>query len=40
MRQTNMVAHTLAREAISLASPHVFDDVPFCISTLIFNEKL
>jgi hypothetical protein len=39
-RQANVVAHTLAREAISLASPHVFDDVPLCISTLIFNEKL
>jgi hypothetical protein len=39
-RQANVVAHTLAREATSLASPHVFDDVPLCISTLIFNEKL
>jgi len=39
-RQANVAAHTLAREAISLASPHVFDDVPFCISTLIFNEKV
>ena len=39
-RQANVVAHTLARETISPASPHVFDDVPLCISTLIFNEKL
>jgi len=34
-RQANVVAHTLAREAISLASPHVFDDVPF-LSQLYF----
>jgi len=39
-RQANVVAHTLAREATSLASPHIFDNVPSCISTLIFNEKL
>ncbi|XP_039691241.1 uncharacterized protein [Medicago truncatula] len=32
-RQANVVAHTLAREVISLASPHIFDDVPLCIST-------
>ena len=39
-RQANVVAHTLAREATSLASPHIFDNVPSCNLTLIFNEKL
>jgi len=39
-RQTNEVTHTLAREATFLASLHIFNDVLFCISTLIFNEKL
>ena len=39
-RQANVVAHTLAREVTLLASPHVFDDVPLCILTLISNEKL
>jgi len=35
-----MVAHTLAREALFLAGPEVFNDVPLCILTLINNEKL
>lgn len=39
-RQANEVAHTLAREALFLASPHVFNDIPLCILTLINNEKL
>jgi len=39
-RQANEVAHILAREATFLASPHVFNYVPLCIETLIFNEKL
>ena len=34
-RQASVVAHTLVRETTLLASPHVFDDVPLCISTLI-----
>lgn len=39
--QANEVAHTLAQEAtFFLASPHVFNVVPSCISTLISNEKL
>jgi len=37
---SKVVAHTLAREITLLVSPHVFDDVPLCISTLISNEKL
>ena len=39
-RQTNEVAHTLAREALFLAGPHVFNDVPLCILSLINNKKL
>jgi ribonuclease HI len=39
-RQANEVAHTLAREATFLASPHTFNVAPLCIATLIINEKL
>jgi len=39
-RQVNEVAHTLARKALFLASPQVFNDVSLCILTLINNEKL
>ena len=35
-RQTNGVAHTLAREVTFLTSPCIFNDVPLCIETLIF----
>jgi ribonuclease HI len=39
-RQANAVAHALAREATSLASPAVYFDIPNCIETLIINEML
>jgi hypothetical protein len=39
-RQANVVAHALAREATSLASPAVYFDIPNCIETLIINEML
>ena len=39
-RQANMFAHTLAREAILLASPQTFNVVPSCIGSLVSNEKL
>lgn len=39
-RQANEVTHTLARKTIFLAGPHVFNDAPLCILTLINNEKL
>ena len=35
-----MVAHTLAREVILLASLQTFNVVPSCIGSLISNEKL
>ncbi|GAU15664.1 hypothetical protein TSUD_109220 [Trifolium subterraneum] len=37
-RQANLVAHTLARAANSLASFHRFENIPFCIERLVFNE--
>ncbi|GAU33827.1 hypothetical protein TSUD_221650 [Trifolium subterraneum] len=37
-RQANLVAHTLARAANSWASFHRFENIPFCIEHLIFNE--
>ncbi|CAJ2662609.1 unnamed protein product [Trifolium pratense] len=37
-RQANMVAHTLARAAISWASCNIFDMLPHCITTLLLNE--
>ncbi|GAU50226.1 hypothetical protein TSUD_141540 [Trifolium subterraneum] len=37
-RQTNLVAHTLARAANSWASFHRFENIPFCIERLVFNE--
>ncbi|AES77668.1 glycosyltransferase family 28 protein [Medicago truncatula] len=37
---SNVVAHALAREATSLASPAVYFDIPDCIETLIINEML
>jgi len=39
-RQANAVAHALAREATSLASPAVYYDIPNCIETFIINEML
>jgi len=39
-RQANAVAHALAREATSLASPAVYFDIPTCIETIIINEML
>ncbi|AES68631.2 hypothetical protein MTR_3g010950 [Medicago truncatula] len=39
-RQTNEVAHTLARAATSSTSFQVFDDTPACITDLIFNEMI
>ncbi|GAU41854.1 hypothetical protein TSUD_366010 [Trifolium subterraneum] len=37
-RQANLIAHTLARAANSWASFHRFENIPFCIDRLIFNE--
>jgi len=39
-RQANAVAHALAREATSLASPAVYYDIHTCIETIIINEML
>jgi len=39
-RQANEVAHSLAREAMSLASPAIYYAIPTCIETLIINEML
>jgi len=39
-RQANEVAQSLAREALFLVAPHVFNNAPLCILTLINNEKL
>jgi len=39
-RQTNVVAHALAREATSLTSLAVYFDISDCIETLIINEIL
>ncbi|GAU50953.1 hypothetical protein TSUD_411410 [Trifolium subterraneum] len=37
-RQANLVAHTLARAVNSWASFHRFENIPFCIESLVFNE--
>ncbi|CAJ2636114.1 unnamed protein product [Trifolium pratense] len=39
-RQANEVAHALARVATSLASFHLFIDVPICIGNIVNNEML
>jgi len=39
-RQANEVAHALAKAATSSTSFHVFDDIPTCITDLIFNERI
>jgi ribonuclease HI len=39
-RQANEVAHTLTKAATSNPSLQVFDDIPTCISDLIFNEMI
>ena len=36
-RQANGVDHALAREALLLASPAIYYDIPDCIETLIIN---
>jgi len=38
MRQTNMVAHTLAEVAPLLASPTIYYHIPHCIEQVIINE--
>ncbi|GAU16454.1 hypothetical protein TSUD_118030 [Trifolium subterraneum] len=37
-RQANLVAHTLARAVNSCVSFHRFENIPFCIEHLVFNE--
>jgi ribonuclease HI len=39
-RQANMVAHSLARAAISWASRCIFETLPTCISSLLINEMI
>jgi len=39
-RQTNMAAHALAREAISLTSPTIYYAIPQCIESTIIDEML
>jgi ribonuclease HI len=39
-RQANMVAHTLARAAISQPRRCTFDILPHCISTFLINEMI
>ncbi|CAJ2633313.1 uncharacterized protein LOC123892252 [Trifolium pratense] len=39
-RQANMVAHTLARVAISWSSRCIFETLPLCITTLLSNEMI
>ncbi|XP_024640514.1 uncharacterized protein [Medicago truncatula] len=39
-RQANEVAHTLAKAATSSSSFRIFDEIPTCITDLIFNEMI
>jgi ribonuclease HI len=39
-RQTNMVAHVLARTAISWASRRTFETLPICITVILNNEMI
>jgi ribonuclease HI len=39
-RQTNIVAHTLVRAAISWPRRYTLDSLPLCISTLLHNEMI
>ncbi|GAU43259.1 hypothetical protein TSUD_134030 [Trifolium subterraneum] len=39
-RQVNMVAHTLARAAISWSSRCIFELLPICITSLLINEMI
>jgi ribonuclease HI len=39
-RQANRIAHTIARAALSWSRRHVFDLVPLCIHTLLYNEMI
>lgn len=40
MRQANMVAHIIARAAISWTSHYIFDFLPPCIDQYLTNDKL
>jgi ribonuclease HI len=39
-RQANMIAHTIARAAISWSRRHIFDSVLPCINNLLHNEMV
>lgn len=39
-RQANEVAHELAKAATLLPSFHIFDEIPTCITDVIFNEMI
>lgn len=39
-RQANMIAHTIARAAISWSRRCTFDSLPLCIMTLLNNEMI
>jgi len=39
-RQASAVAHALARETTSLASPAIYYDIPTCIEIILINEML
>jgi hypothetical protein len=39
-RQANMVAHTLARAAVSWPSRCTFETLPLCITSILFNEMI
>jgi ribonuclease HI len=39
-RQATMVAHTLARAAVSWPSRCTFETLPLCITSILFNEMI
>jgi hypothetical protein len=39
-RQANIVAHSLARAAISWPRRYLFDSLPLCIATYLHNEMI
>jgi hypothetical protein len=39
-RQTNEVARELVKAATLFPSCHIFDEIPACITDLIFNEMI
>ena len=39
-RQANEVAHELAKAATLFPNFHIFDEIPACITDLIFNEMV